>query len=73
MQATASIPTELYSSPLTAPSVCEGPAFAGEVDRADEANAPDGSPVKGLLVALCVEAAAVLLCCGIWRAWHLIL
>ena len=73
MHATASIPMEVYSSHLAAPAACDDSVFAEELDRAYEANLRDGSPVKGLLAGLCLEAAAVFFFWGLWRVWHFIL
>lgn len=71
MHATASILTETYSSSLSMPATRKAPASVEETDRAHEPNVPDGSCVKGLIVSLGMEAAAVLLFCSIWQAWHL--
>lgn len=70
MHATATILTDAHSSLLSASSVCEAPAFAEERHSAHESNVVDGSCVKGLIVALSLEAAAVLLFCAVWQTWH---
>ncbi|HXR38744.1 MAG TPA: hypothetical protein VN776_06610 [Terracidiphilus sp.] len=72
MHATASMLTEAYSSPLSSPLVYEAPAIAKEMDRVHGSDVPDGSAVKGLMVAIGMEAAAALLVCVTWAAWHFI-
>jgi len=72
MQATASMLPEAYSSALSSPLVYEGPALSKEMDRVHGTDAPDGSAVKGLVVAIGMEAAAAFLVCITLLAWHAI-
>jgi hypothetical protein len=69
MHATASMLPETYSNTFPSPSAHDASVIGRDVENAE---APEGSAVKGLIVALGLEAAAVLLCCGIWQASHLI-
>ncbi len=72
MHATASTLAEPHSIPLSAPSECKAPASAEERDRVQESAVPAGSAMKGLIMALGIEAATALLFCCIWQAWHFI-
>ena len=72
MQATASMLPQAYSSSLASSFVCEAPALTKEMDRAHGSDSRDGSAVKGLFVAVGLEAGAALLACVTWLAWHVI-
>src|SRR5580658_7385572 len=58
MQATASISAGAYGDSLAAPSAYDGNAYAGQMERPEENETADGSCMKGILVALSIEAAA---------------
>ena len=72
MHATATILTEAYGSSLSSHSVYEAPAIADAMDRVYESEVQDRSPVKGMIVALGMEAATALLLGGARMAWHFI-
>ncbi len=69
MHATASMLPEAYSRPISS-LVHDFPAVAKDMDRVHESDAHDGSAAKGLMMALTMEATAVLLVSGTWLAWH---
>ncbi|MGO9339762.1 MAG: hypothetical protein ACLPY1_19865 [Terracidiphilus sp.] len=72
MHATASVAHGTCDSSITASCTWDAPASAEEMDRLEGVSESDGSFAKGALVALGIEAAMVLLVCGVWQIWHLI-
>jgi hypothetical protein len=53
-------------------SICDAPGFA---DRLEETNASAGEGVrcvKGLVIAIALEAAAALCILTTWHAWHIL-
>ena len=71
MHATASVAHGTHDT-LAASSVWNAPASAEDLVRLEGAGESHGSVVKGAVVALGIEAATVLMVCGIWQIWHLI-
>lgn len=70
MHATASMLSDAYSGPVLAPSVCRISEIAGEPDHFYETIAENGNCVRGLVVALGLEAATALSLCLLWQVWH---
>jgi hypothetical protein len=67
MQATASIAHGTSDSSLTASSVWGAPISGDGMDRLEGDHESNGSFVRGAFVALGMEAAMVLMACGIWH------
>jgi hypothetical protein len=72
MQATASISAGAYGDSLAAPSTYEAQAYGEEIDRLQEFERADGSCMKGILVALGIEATAGIFVCFVWQTLHFV-
>jgi hypothetical protein len=70
MHATASISAGAYGDSLAAPSAYEAQAHAEEMERLQELEEGNGSCMKGILVALGIEATAGILACFVWQTLH---
>ncbi|MGD0630249.1 MAG: hypothetical protein ABR987_12905 [Terracidiphilus sp.] len=63
---------DVLPGPGWAPYWAPARPLPGAADFASKACEEDGSCVKGLVVAICLEGAAALSVFGIWQLWHLI-
>jgi len=72
MQAMASVSAGAYGDSLAAPSAFDGNAYAGQMERLEENEKADGSCVRGILVALSIQAAAGILICFVWQGLHFV-
>jgi len=72
MHATASIPVGAHGDSVAAASTYKPAASREQIDRLEDAEETDGSCLKGILVALSIEAAAAILACGVWQVWHVV-
>jgi len=72
MQAMASISAGAYGDSLAASSAYDGNAYAGQMERMEENEEGNGSCMKGMLVALGIEAAAGILICCVWQSLHFV-
>jgi hypothetical protein len=72
MQATASISPDGYSDSLAASSAYEARAYAEQTSHSLEYDESDGNCIKGILVALGIEATAGILICFAWQTLHFV-
>jgi hypothetical protein len=72
MQVQAATIRGAYAGRAAGPSVCETSVFTGRVEDSYDFTVEGRGCAKGILVSVCLEAAAMLCAYGIWQFWHML-